>query len=273
MTKAVARRLLSPFLGKQAFQGFWEALYELSLAGLNVGEGNHPDLSGEHVVVDIVRRRCLARSPSPVLFDVGANTGLYTRALLERFDGSAEIFSFEPSPSAFRVLEAELGALERVHLRQVGLSDETGWAVLHSPREASKLGSLHDIGERLERLGMSVAIEERVELTTIDRFLAEEGIERVDFLKLDVEGHELKVLEGAERSLDAGRIDAIQFEFSAANVAARTFFRDFYDLLAPRFALYRVLQDGLRPIDRYRETFEIFKRATNYLALLRTEAA
>ncbi len=273
MIKRAARTVLAPFLGKARFQGAWEALYELSLAGLNVGEGAHPDMSGERVVVELVRRRVAARTGRAVLFDVGANTGVYTRALLESFDGSAEIFAFEPSASAFRVLESNLGAVETVHLRRLALSDEEGEAILRSPSQVSKLGSLHDTGGRLERLGMSLAIEEPVELTTLDRFLAAEGVERVDLLKLDVEGHELRILEGARDALAASRIDAIQFEFSAANVESRTFFRDFYDLLTPRFALYRVLQDGLRPIERYREAHEIFKRATNYLALLRRGTA
>ena len=270
MLKAVGRTLLGPALGRARFQGVWEALYELSLAGLNFGEGNHPDLSGERSVIELIKRRCAGRSPPFVVFDVGANTGVYTRAILSVFDQAAEIWCFEPSESAFRLLEADIGHVDAVHLRRLGLSDEEGDATLYSPGEASKLGSLYDTGRRLERLGMSVALAERVALTTVDRFLAAEGIQRVDLLKVDVEGHELKVLQGARQSLASDRIDAIQFEFSAANVESRTFFRDFYELLTPRFSLYRVLQDGLQPIDQYKEAYEVFKRATNYLALARS---
>ena len=273
MIATVGRKLLGPFLGRARFQGAWQALYELSLAGLNFGEGGHPDLSGERVVTEVVKRRCAGRADPIVLFDVGANVGVYTRVLLDTFDGAARIFSFEPSASAFRILESELGAVEAVHLRRLGLSDEDGSGVLHLPGEASKLGSLYDTGRRLQRLGMSLEITEPVPLTTIDRFLAEERIDRVDLLKLDVEGHELKVLQGAREALAAGRIDTIQFEFSAANIESRTFFRDFYELLTPRFALYRVLQDGLGPINGYREAYEVFKRATNYVALLREESS
>ena len=116
---------------------------------------------------------------------------------------------------------------------------------------------------------MSVAIDELITVTTIDRFLHEHAIDRLDFLKLDVEGNELRILDGAVDSLESGLIDAIQFEVSDAEIEARTFFRDFYERLRPHYDLHRVLQDGLRPIDGYKEAYEIFKRATNYLALRR----
>ena len=65
-----------------------------------------------------------------------------------------------------------------------------------------------------------------------------------------------------------GRIKAIQFEFGGANINSRSFMRDFFDLLTPQYTVHRVLQHGLYPILRYGETLEIFKRATNYLAIL-----
>jgi FkbM family methyltransferase len=155
-----------------------------------------------------------------------------------------------------------------VHIRNVGLSDREGEAILHSPGEGSKLSSLHDTRTRLTRVGASAVLDEPVVVTTLDRFCADEGLERIHFLKLDVEGHELSVLRGASTMLDAGRVNAIQFEFGCADLESRTFFRDFFYLLSGRYRLYRVLQNGLYPIDRYKETYEVFKRATNYLALL-----
>jgi FkbM family methyltransferase len=264
--KTVGRTVLRPFLGKARFQGLFETLYEVSLAGLNVGEGNHPKLSGEGHVIDLVCRRLVGREPI-ILFDVGANVGVYTKALLDAFSGSATVYAFEPAPSAFKLLASNLDDAKNVQLRNIGFGERQGPAVLHSAGPGSKLGSLYEIGDRLARAGAAVTLDEQIRLTTIDRFCSEEEIDRIDFLKIDVEGHELRVLEGAAEMLAGSRIDAIQFEFSAANVESRTYFRDFWNLLRPHYVLCRVLQDGIRPIQSYSESLELFKRATNYVAL------
>ncbi|MCA1706192.1 MAG: FkbM family methyltransferase [Actinobacteria bacterium] len=265
--KSVGRKSIAPILGRKRLQPLFEALYELSLAGLNFGEGNHPKLSGEELVIRLIAAGSRLEPRRPVLFDVGANTGVYTKALLEVFGASATIWAFEPAPSTYSMLESAVGDRDTVRLVNVGLSDVAGGATLHSVGPGSKLASVYDTGERLSRPGFSVPVEEQVKLTTIDRFCAQKAIEWIDFMKLDVEGHELKVLEGAAGLLDHRRIDAIQFEFSAANLESRTYFRDFFELLTPGYSIYRVLQDGIYPIERYKEAYEVFKRATNYLAL------
>lgn len=269
MIKTLGRAALRPFLGKRRFQPMWELIYQVSLAGLSFGEGADPNTSGERFVMDLVKRRAEQRDRRPVLLDVGANRGVYTRALLDVFGADADIWAFEPAESTFNVLASEVGGIPNVRLRNIGLGNEEGVATLYSPGEAAKMASVYDRSERLERFGMSVTRTEPITLTTVDRFLADEGIEHVDLLKLDVEGHELKVLEGASHSLADGKVDAIQFEFADVNVQSRTFFRDFYTLLTPRYTLHRVLQDGLWPIERYSEIYEVFKRATNYVALPR----
>ena len=109
---------------------------------------------------------------------------------------------------------------------------------------------------------------EEVNLLTVEEFCRQKNIDGVDFLKLDVEGHELAVLAGAGNMLLTGKIKYIQFEFGGCNIDSRTFFRDFYNLLNPRYQIYRVLTDGLKPISAYRETDEIFV-TTNYFAAIR----
>jgi FkbM family methyltransferase len=266
---AVGRKALAPVLGKSRFQPLFERLHALALVGLNFGEGNHPRLSGEIAVIRHLREE-LFRGLSPVvIFDVGANLGVYTHVLLEVFGDDAVIYAFEPAAKTFELLAQNLRGHESVRLQRVGLGAEEATATLYSAGEGSKLGSVYDTSARLRRLGLAVADQETVSLTTVDRFCEREEIEHIHLLKLDVEGHELKILEGSATMLDEGRIDVLQFEFGAANIDSRTFFRDFYDLLAERYALYRILQDGLHPLDGYKETYEVYKRATNYLALRR----
>jgi hypothetical protein len=112
----------------------------------------------------------------------------------------------------------------------------------------------------MRRIASGVAVR------TFDAFAPDAGIEKVDLLKLDVEGHELAVLAGAINSLDRGVIRAIQFEFGGANIDSRTYFQDFWYLLRRSFRIYRILPTGLYEISRYSEHLEQFI-TTNYLAM------
>jgi len=76
---------------------------------------------------------------------------------------------------------------------------------------------------------------------------------KFDLLKIDTEGNEYKILRGAQKALSEGRIKAIQFEFSGINVVSRAFFKDFYDLLSPKYILYRLLPNSFLPIKKYDE--------------------
>lgn len=72
-----------------------------------------------------------------------------------------------------------------------------------------------------------------VEALTGDSYCRREGIDRIDLLKVDTEGHDLAVLQGFDGMLSTGRVDVVQFEFTLYAVYARTWLRDFYDMLTP----------------------------------------
>jgi hypothetical protein len=95
------------------------------------------------------------------------------------------------------------------------------------------------------------------------------GVGRIDLLKIDVEGHELEVLRGAE-SLFAGRgVRMVTFEFGGCDIDSRTFFQDFWYFFRERGMgrLFRITPSGyLAPIRHYREADEQF-RTTNFLVL------
>jgi len=236
---------------------------------MNFGEGANPRTSGERHVIRWVADDFLRDRPRAVVFDVGANVGDYTDWLLAAMGERAEIWALEPSPSAFEVLQSRLDGRAEVRLRNVGLSDTERGALLHSPGPAAKLASLHDQTPRLARHQMSVELRETVQLTTLDRFCASERIGHIDFLKIDAEGHETRVLDGARQMIDAGAVDVIQFEIGAANLVSRSFLRDLFDRLEHRYVINRILRDGFRHVPNYRESHEVFKRATNYLAIAR----
>jgi hypothetical protein len=104
-----------------------------------------------------------------------------------------------------------------------------------------------------------------VEVETLDRMATCLGITRIDLLKVDVEGHEHAVLDGARQLLDHGAVAVVQFEFGARNLASRTYLRDFVTLLGERYELFRVRPRGLARLD-YHTGAEMFLEETNYAA-------
>lgn len=107
---------------------------------------------------------------------------------------------------------------------------------------------------------------ERFCIATIAGYCQANNIERIDFLKIDVEGHELAVFKGMRRMLEQGRVDAVQFEYGGANLDARVYLCDIWNFLAP-FGLrfFKIFPDGLQPVVQYRQSMETFKYG-NYLA-------
>jgi hypothetical protein len=88
--------------------------------------------------------------------------------------------------------------------------------------------------------------------------LAEElNLERIDFLKIDTEGHELEVLRGAKRLISAGAIGLLQIEFNEMNVVSRVFMRDILTLL-PGYRVYRLLPSDLIDIPKMPLKSELF---------------
>ena len=265
--KTLGRRILTPVLGKVRFQKLFQILYEVSLAGLNFGEGAQTQTSGELYVLKYIQQKISeSRTNQPItIFDVGANVGEYSKLLLNHFGKTADIWAFEPSPVTFKKLLSELQYVNNIHLLNFGFGDIESRTKLYSLGEGSKSGSVYK--RKLDHKGWEMSFVEDVKIRTIDSFCHEQGIGHINVLKLDVEGHELKVLEGAKKMHEQGKIDFIQFEFGSPHVDSRTFFCDFYYFLTEHgYKVFRVLQDGLYPIQNYRHVYEVFKRATNYFA-------
>ncbi len=256
-------KLIKPVLDftarKKGFQGLYSKLYHLGLYGMNYGVSGDINTNGEMVLLRNLKARIA--SPKPVLFDVGANVGEYSNLLGDVFPG-AKIYAFEPSTPTWEVLKSKLTHpnIEAVNL---GLSNAVEQLKLYRDKELSSMASVYP-----RQLGdTTLKNYEMISLTTLDQFCEERGISFIDFLKIDVEGHELKVFEGATRMLAQRAIRFIQFEFGGTNIDSKVFLRDFVNILSPNYRLYRLVTDGVYPVT-YGETMEIFTY-TNYFAELR----
>jgi FkbM family methyltransferase len=204
------------------------------------------------------------------VLDVGANRGVWTNMLL-RVGGKQvdRIYAFEPAranlPFLTRIRDP------RVTVVPMAIGDRRGQMDLFCDWPGSTLASVYK--RKLDHFGIDMAISETVDVTTVDAFTAEQGLKQVDFMKIDVEGHEFSVLQGALSMLRSRRIRALSFEFGGCAIDARVYFRDFWYLLRDLdFDLFRIAPRGATvPLPRYQELDEAF-RTTNYLAVLRPQA-
>jgi hypothetical protein len=94
------------------------------------------------------------------------------------------------------------------------------------------------------------------------------SIDVIHFIKIDVEGHEIKVLEGAKKMISSNSIYYIQFEFGGTNIDAKSYFRDFFYFLSDKYNIYRIVPDGFFQVKHYSENREIFLYS-NYFAELK----
>lgn len=256
--------MLHTLTGRRVLQPFWETLHRWSLAGMNFGQVDVPTRSGEAWVLSLLQKR-LAASRG-VVFDVGANVGAYAKMVLSELGTGVDLFCFEPSPAAFVRLQARLADNPGVHIFNFGFGDEETSLPLYADTEGSPLASAYR--RQLDHLGIEVGEVEQAEIKRLDDFCRDEDIDEIDLLKLDTEGHELRILLGSKDLLFRRAIGLIQFEFGGTGIDARLYFRDYFHLLNDGYRLFRVLQDGICPIDEYSERREIFE-AINYLAVRR----
>lgn len=263
-TSKIIKKIIAPVCGKIRFQSIFRALYLVSLEGMNIGRGADFKDSGEKYVLDYINNH-LKDLNNLIVFDVGANRGDYSVLLKKTFGSKATIYSFEPSKYTYNELKRTTEGLDNINTYNFGFGREDSELTLYSDSNGSGLASVYK--RRMAHYEVNLEKEEVVEIKKIDTFCQEQKIDRINFLKLDIEGHEFKALEGAGQLLKSKKIDFIQFEFGQCDIDSRTFFQDFYYLLKDNYRLYRILKNGLYPITDYNETAELFRGTTNYLAV------
>jgi FkbM family methyltransferase len=194
----------------------------------------------EQLLLDLVAER----APSPLrAIDVGANVGDYSAEILARRP-EARVMAFEPQRAAYSELKRRLGG--RVYTYECGLAAEQQRATLHTvsgqPTVQATIVSRPDL-DSYHGTGLALLAEEDVFLERLDATRWEEVLGlRIHLLKVDVEGHELAVLEGAEKTLR--HTDLVQFEFNDCAIHAGVTFQDI-EFVLREFRIYALTSEGL----------------------------
>jgi FkbM family methyltransferase len=159
--------------------------------------------------------------PGMTVIDVGANHGMFSLEAAHLIGEQGIVHAFEPTPSTRKLLVKNLAAnrISTVTVLPSALAEHPGMARLRVHKEMSGLNTLApvDVTWNRQKLVADQIIE--VPVTTLDAHTSEQGLQRVNFLKIDVEGFELSVIRGARGLLSQKRVDLILLEIGDVTCA------------------------------------------------------
>jgi FkbM family methyltransferase len=142
--------------------------------------------------------------PGMTVLDIGANLGVYSLPITRLVGPNGQVFAYEPGSEARRLLTMSktLNGFENLHVIDAALSDSEREGHL-VPGASSELSSLEGSGPG-----------ERVRITSLDAEQTSKAWGDIDFIKIDAEGEEERIIQGAKRFL-TGRSPLIMFEVKA----------------------------------------------------------
>ena len=142
-----------------------------------------------------------------IVVDVGANIGLHTLNMARIVGSTGQVFAFEPDPSNFEILKknVKINNYKNIILEQKAVGDKHGRTTLYQSDHPGK----HRIFPQTEQAKSQV----QVELTNLDNYFDSDMIDKINFIKIDVEGLEFSVLKGMKNILKNSKKIKILFEF------------------------------------------------------------
>jgi FkbM family methyltransferase len=177
---------LCPYLFDTPLGPFWYA--ERNKHGL--------ELTLREQMADLYETQEVAIRPGDVVLDIGAFVGTFTRVALSK--GAAGVWAIEPSAASAACLEktfaSEISA-GRVHVLKVAAWSTKGLLRFEGGGIMFRVADTAAPGKAEPAAAPEASVE--IPATTIDALIAEEGISRVDFIKMDIEGSEREALKGA----------------------------------------------------------------------------
>lgn len=263
MIRQVLMRLLAKASSPLCVQKVLEFNVSVAHALMGVGSTAALDAVTDKIALEKFKRR-KGRSKKIVFFDVGANIGQYGELICETMgDHPFEVHAFEPSLNTYQQLCDNLGKHDNFKRNNYGLGKEESTLKLYSDSSTSGCASLTRPG-----FGRDFPFEEDVRIRKGDDYCVENHIQFIDWLKIDVEGHELEVLLGLQAMFAQKSVGEVYFEFGFPAIESKTFLREYFDFFIRHgYILSRVTLGGsLVPLKKYRGSYEQFRGASSYHA-------
>ncbi len=193
--------------GRKKLQFINDALLSLSLDAKgfkNYGDFNR---TGEKKFIRLIKDEI------NLSLDIGANVGNYTKLILQ--ETNSKVISFEPLPDAYKELEVlKKDFRERLKIYNIAISNKNIKQDLYFGDKKSEKASLMENLEKLSFVGKTNTNKVSVEVKKLDDLRDILKNEIIDFIKIDTEGYEFEVLDGAKNLLKEHQPKYIQIEFN-----------------------------------------------------------
>lgn len=214
--------------------------------------------NGESDLIDNISRI----SPK-VVFDVGANVGDWTSIASDLLPNT-NFHCFELSKKTFKTLSGRLNR-ESIILNNVGLAEKDGTFTYKDYGENSGVNTiLLDATYHDNRIKPTII---EANLTTGDIYCYNNGINKIDFLKIDVEGAEHLVLQGFSEMFSKKAIRSVQFEYGYTNGDSRFLMRDFYKFFKEKGYIVGRVRKGPITFREWIYRDNDFTSGPNYVAI------
>lgn len=231
--------------------------------------GNDISDNGEATLIrqSLAAHRRIAPGQPYRAFDVGANLGEWTAELAQVAGNDVDwhVDLFEPISGSFRHVSQLFGDNPRIHCHQMAVSSHIGTAEMVVVGETSgtnHLSTTHDSS------GRTVTVT----LTTLEAQLAAQGIDQVDLIKVDTEGHDIEILRSIRPLLDRGAIGILQFEYNWRWLANKGSLYEVFQLInGTGYHLARIYPEGPAIFPEWNAEMDRYFEA-NY-ALIRPDVA
>lgn len=196
--------------------------------------------SGEEFFI----KNILASTDPKLCIDIGANIGSYTLDLVKYTD--ADIISFEPIPEAFDELKDKFFFQSRVVTENVGVGASNDNLTIHYNPNMLAHASF---SEEVKKVSYVTNNEKMVvPMVSLDDYCGKHNITSIDFIKIDTEGYESEVFEGAKRVFKEIMPKFIQIEFNWHHLFRNKTLNYFAEQL-PKYDVYQLIHSGWKRVD------------------------
>jgi len=147
-----------------------------------------------------------------IIFDVGAYDGDTSLKYNQSLNGNCEIYSFEPFEESYKILETKIAKFKNIKAFNIALGNRDGDLEFNVNKFAATNSFLDSSPKGIEVWGGGILETQQkiqVPTLTIDSFMKEHEIPQIDVLKMDTQGAEYLVMEGAKDTIKSGKINII----------------------------------------------------------------